>query len=111
RIYDAAEHPNVPEGRLPFAAAPQTLSLWQDLSSVQAFAYSGAHLEALQKRKEWFRAPQWPTYAAWWVGDDEKPTWDDAMKRVEHLHDHGPTAFAFTFKQPFDAGGNPLVLE
>jgi hypothetical protein len=90
--------------------APQTLSLWADLDSVFAFAYRGAHGEALRHRKEWFVPPDWPTYAIWWVGDDEHPAWDDAPKRLEHLHDHGPTPYVFNFKSPFDAAGQPTRL-
>src|SRR5438067_1579775 len=37
-----------------------TLSLWQNLESVFAFAYNGQHAEALTKRKEWFVHPDWP---------------------------------------------------
>src|SRR5689334_13115326 len=49
------------------------LSLWRDLESVAAFAYRGAHGEALSKRKEWFRSGDWPTYVAWWVNENHKP--------------------------------------
>ncbi|MFN8633012.1 MAG: DUF3291 domain-containing protein [Chloroflexota bacterium] len=90
--------------------APQTLSLWADLDSVFAFAYRGPHGESLRVRKDWFVPPAWPTYAIWWVSDDEQPSWDDAPKRLEHLHDHGPTPHAFSFKTPFDAAGNPTRL-
>jgi len=82
-----------------------TLSVWADLASVYAYAYGGLHREALQKRGEWFVPPQWPPYAAWWVGDDELPTYTDAIARIEHLHDCGPTPDAFTFRHPFDAQG------
>jgi hypothetical protein len=103
RFYDPALHP-------PQFSTPKTLTLWRDLVSVYEFSYAGLHLEALQKRKEWFMAPKWPTYVAWWVGDDELPTWGDAARRLELLHDRGPTPEAFTFKQPFDSEGNPTVL-
>lgn len=93
------------------AGAPQTLSVWADLESVFAFAYRGPHAEALRGRKEWFVEPQWPTYAAWWVADDHLPTWQEAAERLEHLHDHGATPFAFSFKQAFDPEGRPTVLD
>jgi hypothetical protein len=67
------------------------------------------HLEALQKRKEWFRPPEWPTYVAWWIEDDETPTWGDAFARLEYIHDHGPSPYAFNFKQAFDGDGNLLT--
>ena len=100
RFYDSSKHPPEP-------STPKTISLWEDLESVFSFAYQGLHLEALQKRKEWFQTPEWPTYVAWWVGDDERPTYADGARRLEHLHDNGPTPEAFTFKQPFDSEGKP----
>ncbi|MDB5060154.1 MAG: domain containing protein [Chloroflexi bacterium] len=86
-----------------------TVSLWEDLHSVWAFAYRGLHAEALQHRREWFGEPAWPNYVAWWVEDDHMPSWPEAAERYQHLHDHGSTAFAFTFKKPFGADGGPLT--
>ncbi len=91
--------------------APATISLWDDLESVYAFAYSGRHAEVLGKRKEWFVNPEWPTYVAWWVEDDHIPTRQDASQRLEHLHDHGSTPHAFDFKTPFDAAGQPWRMD
>lgn len=101
RFFDPATHP----------LAPQTLSLWRDLESVFAFAYRGAHAEALRQRKEWFVEPAWPTYAAWWVEDGHAPSWAEAAERLEHLHDHGATPFAFSFKQAFDAEGQAIAVD
>ena len=88
-----------------------TLSLWDDLESVYAFAYYGRHAEALKNRQDWFVHPAWPTYVAWWVEDDQIPTREDACKRLEHLHDEGSTPFAFDFKTPFDAAGQPWRMD
>lgn len=84
-----------------------TLSLWTDLDSVFSFVYSGIHRSTLRKRHEWFLKPEWPSYAAWWVADDAVPTWTDACRGLEHLHDHGPSPTAFTFRQAFAADGTP----
>lgn len=89
----------------------QTLTLWRDLESVYGFAYSGPHLEAMRKRKSWFKPRIGPTYVAWWVTDDHTPSWDEACTRIEHLHEHGPTPYAFDFRTPFDADGRPVSLE
>ena len=85
-----------------------TLSLWRDIESVFAFAYSGLHLEALQKRGEWFEARRWPTYVAWWIADDRLPTWAEAADRLDRLHAEGPTPDAFDFHHPFDPDGRPV---
>lgn len=101
RFYDEKQH----------AGAPATLSLWADLESVCAFAYRNAHGEAFKKRRDWFLKPEWPTYVAWWVEDDHIPTWVEACQRHEYLHDHGPSPYAFNFKQPFDAKGQSTELD
>lgn len=88
----------------------QTLSLWQDLDSVYGFAYSGLHMEALRKRKEWFKPRVGPAYVAWWVIDDHAPSWDEACSRIEHLHEHGSTPSAFDFRGAFDSEGEAVVL-
>jgi len=87
-----------------------TLSVWEDLGSVLRFVYSGLHLEALKKRSEWFLKPQWPTYALWWIPDDCIPTWQEACKKLERLHDEGASPEVFDFKTCFDASGNRVDL-
>lgn len=93
------------------AGTAATLSLWEDLESVFAFAYSGMHAEALCRRKEWFLKPGWPTYVAWWVPDDHTPDWYEAAARHEHLYDHGPSPYAFDFKHPFGPNGKPIEID
>jgi hypothetical protein len=62
---------------------PATLSLWEDLESMLAFAYFGLHAEVLSHGREWFQKPKWPPYAVWWVDDGYSP------HLSEHLH-HTP---------------------
>lgn len=78
-----------------------TLSLWESIEAVWAFAYGGLHERALVQRHKWFRKPEWPSYAMWWVADDHIPTWAEAVERLEYLHANGPTPRAFDFKQRF----------
>jgi len=85
-----------------------TLSLWRSIEAVRDFVYNGLHQRALDQREKWFRSPEWPTFAMWWVADDETPTWSDASAKLEQLADHGPSAEVFDFRHPFDAEGNPL---
>src|SRR5512133_2707028 len=67
-----------------------TLSLWKDLDSVAAFAYEGAHAEALTLRKDWFQFLGLLTFVAWWVPDDHTVDWQEGSDRLDHLHHHGP---------------------
>jgi hypothetical protein len=87
--------------------AAMTLSLWRDLDAVFAFAYQAMHAEVLRLRRNWTLPPEWPMYVAWWVADDEAPTWEEAGQRHEFLRTHGSTAYAFDFRTSFDAAGNP----
>ena len=87
-----------------------TLSLWEDLESVAAFAYKGAHGEALANRKEWFQSLGLPGYVAWWAADDEV-NWTIGAERLDYLHARGSSHFAFTFKEPFDIAGNSVRLD
>jgi hypothetical protein len=86
-----------------------TLSLWQDIQSVQRFSYSGLHAKALARREKWFRRTSWPTYVMWWVEDEHSPEFGEAIERLQHLREHGPTPRAFTFKQAFDDQGAPTM--
>lgn len=89
----------------------QTVSVWEDLKSVFDFTYRGPmHRQALQLRKGWFLDQRWPIYVVWWSPDDVLPTWRQACERLEHLHDHGATAYAFTFRRPFAADGQPVQM-
>lgn len=91
---------------------PQTLSLWQDLESIFAFAYyNSTHSEALRKRKEWFVQPEWPTYVAWWVEDGHTPSWTEAYKHYDKLCKEGSSKEAFDFKQPFDSDGQAIKID
>jgi hypothetical protein len=84
------------------------LSVWRDIESVFSFAYSGAHLEALGRRAAWIADRQGPTYVAWWIGDEEYPTWADGAARLDRLRADGPSPAGFDFHHPFDADGRPV---
>ena len=90
---------------------PSTLSVWKDMESAMAFSYFGLHAEALSHGREWFRKPEWPPYAAWWIEDGKFPSWAEAVARHGHLHDHGPSPFAFTFKRAFDDAGGAVKVD
>jgi hypothetical protein len=91
--------------------SPATLSLWTDLTSLMIFAYSGIHAEAMRHARDWFEKGKFPGYALWWVSADETPHWRHATTRLEHLHDHGPSPFAFDFKTAFDAEGRRVEVD
>ena len=85
-----------------------TLSLWVDLPTAFEYSYNGVHRHALNRRHAWMLPWADASYALWWVGDEEIPTWTDACARLDHLTDHGSTPHAFDFRHPFDAEDRPI---
>lgn len=78
------------------------LSVWSDPERLAAFVYRTAHREVMRRRREWFEVVD--TYMAlWWVPAGQRPTQDEALARLRRLDAHGPTAEAFTFREPHPA--------
>lgn len=88
-----------------------TLSLWDDLEAVTAFAYHGAHGEAMKLRNDWFEHPGLPEHVAWWIDEGEPVDWQMAADRMDHLHTHGSTAHAFSLRVPFNPAGEPSRVD
>jgi hypothetical protein len=77
------------------------LSVWESLERLQAFVYRSAHAELFRQRKAWFGALGRVGVALWWVPPGERPSVEEAKRRLDHLERSGPTAAAFTFKAAF----------
>lgn len=76
------------------------LSVWETIEHLKHFVYKTAHSELLRQRREWFEQFAGVFVAMWWVPAGHIPGVDEAKTRLEHLGQHGPTQFAFTFKSP-----------
>jgi hypothetical protein len=79
------------------------LSVWESVEQLAAFAYRTEHREFVRRRHEWFRPATAAILALWWVPAGERPEPANAVGRVFHLREHGPTPHAFTFAQRFPA--------
>ena len=85
------------------------ISTWQSIEALWRFSYSGLHHRALGRRREWFEPPSGPGLALWWAPRGARPTFAEAKDRIDRLAAEGPTPYAFTFKDAFDAAGNRHV--
>jgi hypothetical protein len=92
-------------------SGPSQLSLWTDMESLMAFSYGGVHADALKHARNWNVRQSWPPLVLWWVRAGHIPDWEEAASRLEYLHDHGATAKAFTFKEPFTASGEAFAID
>ena len=77
------------------------LAVWESIEALEAYAYSGPHLEMLRRRREWFERMTDPYLVLWWVASGHRPTTAEAEARLLHLREHGPSEHAFTFRQRF----------
>lgn len=77
------------------------MSVWEGIESLNAYVYRSAHTEIMRRRREWFERMREMHMALWWVRQGHRPTVDEAIGRLEHLRQHGPTGFAFTFRTAF----------
>ena len=83
------------------------LSVWESLQALRAFVYSSGHRDVLRRRREWFERLGEAFVALWWVPAGTLPTVADAEARLERLREHGPTPYAFTFRESFPPAGAP----
>ena len=77
------------------------LSLWKTVEKLRNFVYEGRHKIAMDRRTDWFIQYAKPNYVLFWTPTDQIPTEVEVQSRIEHLREHGPTPFAFTFKIPY----------
>jgi hypothetical protein len=87
------------------------MSTWESVEALREFVYRSVHVEVMRRRREWFEHMRL-YMALWWVPAGHIPSVEEAKERLAHLREHGPTPYAFTFKQPFgppDGSDMPLV--
>ena len=89
---------------VPDESDPQLLlnmSVWRDVDTLASFVYRNSdHLAFMRRRKEWFEKIE-IFQALWWVPAGHIPSVAEGMAKVAHIAAHGPTAEAFTFREPF----------
>ncbi len=81
------------------------MSVWESVDALFAFVYRSAHTKVMVRRREWFEKPAEAFQVLWWVPAGHLPTIDEAMERLRHLREHGPTVHAFSFKERYPGPG------
>jgi len=87
------------------------LSVWTDLAALRSYVYRSDHASVMRGRRQWFERFERVYAALWWVPVGHRPGVREAVARLEHLDRHGPTAFAFSFAEPFGPDGSPMPRE
>ncbi len=81
------------------------MSVWQSLEALHEYVYRSPHVGPLRDRRQWFEPASAPTLVLWWVPAGHIPSVEEAVEKLEHLRLHGPSAAAFTFREPFPRPG------
>src|SRR5215207_322583 len=84
-----------------------TMSVWESAAALHAYVYQSAHAEVMRRRRAWFSRMAEAYVALWWVPVGHQPTVAEAVERLAHLREQGPTPAAFTFRQQFPAPDAP----
>lgn len=79
-----------------------TLSVWQDVERLRHYVYNTLHGRFYRRKSEWFLPPGQPMMVLWNVEEDVRPTFAEARERLDHLRQHGPSAFAFDWDTAAD---------
>jgi hypothetical protein len=87
------------------------MSVWESLAALGDYVYRSHHAGVLRQRRHWFERMTDVYVALWWVPAGHRPTVQEAKERLEHLQAHGPTSFAFSFREPFPPPGAIERLE
>ena len=77
------------------------MSVWASVESLREYTYKSDHVAILRRRKEWFEKPNGAIMALWWVPAGHTPTVSEGQERLQHLQEHGPKPYAFTFNDIF----------
>ncbi|MGR3803576.1 DUF3291 domain-containing protein [Marinibacterium profundimaris] len=74
-----------------------TLSVWEDVESLEHFVWNTVHKRFYDRRGEWYDEAEntGPRLVMWWLAEGERPTIGDAKARLDHLAAHGDSDYAF----------------
>jgi hypothetical protein len=81
------------------------ISVWRDIASLSDYAYRSDHAAALRRRSDWFFPQSQASLVLWWVSAGSIPTIAEAVQRLAHLREHGPSPHAFNFREQFPPAG------
>lgn len=77
------------------------MSVWESVEALNNYVYRTAHVDIMRRRREWFERTTGMHMVLWWVRRGHQPTVAEAIERLDHLQKHGPTDYAFTFREAF----------
>lgn len=96
----SSSHVDVPGTDDPLMAP--NMSVWQSVEALEHFMFRSGHAMYLRRRREWFLKQDRPVNVCWWIAAGEIPTLADAVRRLDHLAEHGPSEVGWTLRERVD---------
>jgi hypothetical protein len=71
------------------------MSVWETAEQLEHFVWNTVHKRIYQKKGNWFAPMATPHFVMWWISAGHTPTHQEALERLGHLTQHGPSDHAF----------------
>jgi hypothetical protein len=66
--------------------------------ALERFVYQTLHKRFYGRRAEWFEHFEGAYFVMWWVAAGHRPSVEEAVARLDHLKQHGPSDHAFDWE-------------
>jgi hypothetical protein len=77
------------------------MSVWTSIQALYDFTYKTNHVDVFRDRAKWFEKPKLLSLVLWWIEEGDIPSVQEGKTRLEELRLHGPSEYAFTFRQRY----------
>ncbi|MGC2717017.1 MAG: DUF3291 domain-containing protein [Pseudolabrys sp.] len=74
------------------------LTVWENVQALERFVWQTLHQRFYARREQWF-APVKSTLVLWWIPAGHRPDMAEGMARRDHLIAHGPSDYAFGWRE------------
>jgi Domain of unknown function (DUF3291) len=71
------------------------MSVWKTAEELEHFVWRTMHKRFYQRKAHWFEPMRGPHFVMWWIAVSHIPTAEEALARLAHLAEQGPSDDAF----------------
>ncbi len=97
-IMEGSSEPSLGNTDIKIANDPRFISnmtMWEDVRSLQEFAFRTEHVELFKRRAEWFEPMDSANFVMWPIDRNARPSLDEGLERLHYLNEHGESDYAY----------------
>lgn len=79
------------------------MSTWTSVDALKNFMFRTHHRDFLRRKSLWFDNMPQDSYVLWWLPQNNPPSIEEGIERLQYLREHTDSPYAFTFKSNFSA--------